>query len=703
MKVWRVCVAVIGWLAASAIGPGMVAAQTPPISAQATPGPAITPPAIEDFIAPAFRSHASLSPSGRYLIWVLRAGKNSVIEVRDTETGTSQRISVGSSSEEMGGIFVNWIAWKTDDLFLVSTTQLDLIRARHREDGAVRGYRFGHLVQAVSRDGATLTRLAAPGAVDYSPGQVLDMLRGDPQHVLMTYRNDTGGLNIARVDVATGQGVRILSGDQRVRSYITDTSGEVVGRIAVRGGGRAVLMEARVGEAWEEVYRLRRDDIRELSDYRVLGATDQPGKVFVAVQPEEGATTTAGVHIFDFATRTMGPVVWGNATYDVAGIVQDADTLALMGGCYWDDIYRCDFLDRSDNAVMSGIRTFLGPGWSASVVSQARDGSRWLVRAWAANSLGEYYLFDLGARRMTPLGTAYPRLRPERLGVMQRIDYATRDGQPLFGYLTRPPGIANDARPPLVVMPHGGPEVRDTMTYDLWVQFLASRGYQVFQPNFRGSSGLGRAFAEAGHRQWGLRMQDDVTDGVQDLIAQGLADPSRICVMGASYGGYAALQSGATQTDLYRCVIAISGPSDLMAMLRHERSEGGEDSDRYEYWVKSIGDPRADRTAIEAASPLRRAADWRLPILLIHGDADDIVPVEQSREMDRALRRAGKEVRFVELEDEGHNNWSSKVEAQVLNEIETFLARHLPTDPAPQAQTGSVATDAARAVASSPP
>src|SRR5262249_34265217 len=151
---------------------------------------------------------------------------------------------------------------------------------------------------------------------------------------------------------------------------------------------------------------------------------------------------------------------------------------------------------------------------------------------------------------------------PAELGETLIIKYAGRDGTKLPGYLTLPPG-KDGKKLPLIVMPHGGPEVRDFVRYDYWAQFLTNRGYAVFQPNFRGSGGYGKAFAEAGHRQWGRRMQDDVTDGVKALIADGTADPSRICIVGASYGGYAALAGGAFTPDLYKCVIAIAGVSDI--------------------------------------------------------------------------------------------------------------------------------------------
>ena len=654
-----------------------------------------------DFVEPAALTGASLSPSGRYLVWVVRAGGENEIHVRDLETGAVRRMAAGASREHFGGVFVEWVAWKSDDRLLVALTRLELRRRGDREDGRIRSITYGRVVISLARDGSSSIALKAPRSDDTDPGEVLDTLQNDPDHILMTYRNAGGGLDVARVNVLTGAAEKILGGHRRVLSYVTDNSGAIVGRVAYRGmTGRVLLLEALNADgAWTEVYRLRRDEVRDLPDYEFLGATARPGQIYVTVQPKvaEGPDT-AGVHIFDFRTREMGPAIWRHDRYDVSGIVLDPDTHEMLAGCYWADIYRCDFADRQDDAVMNGIRRFFGDGWSVSVVSQARDGSRWLVQASAPNNPGEYYLFNVAERRMEPLGAIYPKLPEGQLGVMRRVDYTASDGQALFGYLTRPAGAAPDAKLPLVVLPHGGPEMRDFMAYDMWVQFLTTRGYQVFQPNFRGSSGMGRGFAEAGYRQWGLRMQDDITEGVQALFAQGVAEPGQVCIVGASYGGYAALQGGATQPDLYRCAVSIAGPSDLMTMLRWERSEGGADSDRYEYWVRSIGDPRADQAAIEAASPLRRADSWRIPLLLIHGEEDEVVPVAQSRTLERALRRAGKPVRFVELEGAEHNGWSRAQEITVMTEMEAFLREHMPV-PAPAASASAVEPQAEAAPA----
>jgi dipeptidyl aminopeptidase/acylaminoacyl peptidase len=199
----------------------------------------------------------------------------------------------------------------------------------------------------------------------------------------------------------------------------------------------------------------------------------------------------------------------------------------------------------------------------------------------------------------------------------------------------------------------------------------------VFQPNFRGSEGSGRSFAVAGYRQWGLRMQDDVTDGVRHLIESGAADAQRICIVGASYGGYVALAGGAFTPDLYRCVVAIAGDADLIQMLDEERQLQGRGSVGYAYWLRITGDPSRDRDALAAVSPARHAENFSAPVLLIHGVDDYTVRIEQSETMHQALRRAGKPVEFVRVEHEGHYWVEEENRRRMLEETERFLAQHL--------------------------
>jgi dipeptidyl aminopeptidase/acylaminoacyl peptidase len=240
-----------------------------------------------------------------------------------------------------------------------------------------------------------------------------------------------------------------------------------------------------------------------------------------------------------------------------------------------------------------------------------------------------------------------------------------------------PPNLPEGAKPPLIVYPHGGPELRDMMTFHPVVQFLATRGYAVFQPNFRGSSGYGKAFIDAGNRQFGGTMQTDIADGVYQLIDEKRVDSARICILGESYGGYAALMGVVNYPHLYRCAVSSAGVTDLYRQVRWERDEEGANSEAYKYWVAKIGDPDRDMAAMKAASPLYNIAEIKVPILLMHGTDDQTVPFEQSDIMQKALKSSGRDQKIVVFQDAGHNLFSSNLE-DYLKQLEEFFAKNLP-------------------------
>jgi dipeptidyl aminopeptidase/acylaminoacyl peptidase len=318
-------------------------------------------------------------------------------------------------------------------------------------------------------------------------------------------------------------------------------------------------------------------------------------------------------------------------------------------------------------------RTFKGR--EVSLESWTADGSKTLALVQAGDFPPTYFLVDFTTHKADIAGEEYPALSGVELGAMRTISYPARDGTPIPAYLTMPPGHAEGPLP-LVVMPHGGPESRDYPRFDWMVQFLATRGYAVLQPQFRGSTGFGEAFHAAGFRQWGGLMQDDVTDGVRAMIGQGVADPKRVCIVGASYGGYAALAGAAFTPELYACAVSINGISDLPALMRADVPVfGGAISTGMSYWRKHIGEPNDPR--LDAVSPINAVRAIRAPVLLIYGTADDRVPIDQSRKLSEAMKKAGKSVASVELPAEDH--WLSRTETRmkVLRELDAFLLSHL--------------------------
>jgi dipeptidyl aminopeptidase/acylaminoacyl peptidase len=318
------------------------------------------------------------------------------------------------------------------------------------------------------------------------------------------------------------------------------------------------------------------------------------------------------------------------------------------------------------------------PGESPWIENWSQDRSRFIVSIERPDRAPVFYLYDANERTAKALAGAYPELDRTRLAPRLPYTFTARDGVEIPGYLTRPLGIEGPA--PLVLLPHRGPMERDVDGFDWLAHFFASRGYAVLQPNYRGSSGYGRVWEDAGHGGWGIGvMQHDLSDGVAALVAAGIADPERVCIVGASYGGYAALAGAAFTPELYRCAVAINGVSDLRDI--HTLYTGRRDgrSAAVTYWERSMGveESRGARDKLDAASPAQHADRVQAAVLLIHGRDDSVVVFGQSRSMERALRAAGKPVQLVELEGEDH--WLSEARTRVatLEAVEAFLAEHL--------------------------
>ena len=268
------------------------------------------------------------------------------------------------------------------------------------------------------------------------------------------------------------------------------------------------------------------------------------------------------------------------------------------------------------------------------------------------------------------------------MAVMMDIKYQARDDLQIQAILSAPPNFDAESSDPLpaIILPHGGPASYDRFDFDWMAQYFANRGYMVLQPNFRGSEGFGQAFEDAGRGEWGGKMQDDISDGLNALVSSKLVDPERVCIVGSSYGGYAALAGAVFTPKLYKCVIAIAPVSDLNRMLRDEKRDHGRHHWVLSYWENAMADGDARQNKLRSISPVRFAEDVTAPVLLLHGDDDTIVPLSQSTMMKSALERAGKQVELVKLKGEDH--WLSVADTrmQTLREMDRFISEHLPLE-----------------------
>ena len=356
--------------------------------------------------------------------------------------------------------------------------------------------------------------------------------------------------------------------------------------------------------------------------------------------------------------------------------IEDRRSYRMIGGVYVDDFAHYVFFDPDlQGRWQSIIRAF--PDDRVHFVSASADFMTILVRIDGPHDGYKFELIDISKHEASELGNVYGGLTAPL--EVRRITYEAADGLQIPGYLTLPAG-GPATMLPLILLAHGGPAVRDTSDFDWWAQALAAQGYAVLQPNYRGSA-TSQAFMQAGFGQWGRKMQTDLSDGVRYLAAQGIVDPARVCIVGASYGGYAALAGVTLDHGIYRCAVSVAGPSDLKLMLRWSNGKyGGRSSIAERYWERFMAVSGPDDAALEAISPIRHLDAVSVPVLLIHGRDDTVVPYEQSEAMYDALRRAKKQVDLVTLKHEDH--WLSRGETrlQMLQTSIDFLRANNPPD-----------------------
>ncbi|HEX6860536.1 MAG TPA: S9 family peptidase [Caulobacteraceae bacterium] len=331
------------------------------------------------------------------------------------------------------------------------------------------------------------------------------------------------------------------------------------------------------------------------------------------------------------------------------------------------------FDEAAQERVQATMHAF--PGMNVRLKSWDILFDRFIVQTDGPGDSGTWWFVDVNTGRADEVGRAYPRVRGEAVGPVQMVSYKAADGLEMEGVLTLPPGReAKDL--PVVVLPHDGPGKRDYPQFDWQAQAFASRGYAVWQPNFRGSEGYGAEFRDAGYRQWGRKMQTDISDGVAELARQGIVDPARACIVGEAYGGYAALAGVTLQQGLYRCAVGIAPISDLAKMRFYLGYKLGRVGPGMRSFAAEVGTDEE----LDQISPARHADQASAPVLLIHGKDDTEVPIEQSRFMEKALKAAGKPVDFVELAGEDH--WLSREETRqaMLRAAVAFVEKHNPAD-----------------------
>ena len=518
--------------------------------------------------------------------------------------------------------------------------------------------------------GGPLGRRVTRNERSVSPAQiqdaVVDFLPAEEHEIVLSVDDDLDGAAEVRVvDVRDGSFRRIERGRNGIQHWMTDQAGELRygWGYRLRGGGPT------------GIYRTAEDRWIRVEDldwwkrgFRPVAFAEDPRYVY-ALGP--ATSDRAAVVELDMIDGDVEDVLFQPEGYDVAELVLDPVTRRVVGASYEAERPRLRFFDAEWDALQQAIdRAF--PDTINRVVSATPDREVLLVRTSSDREPGRIWAWERSTRRMSPLVSIQQGIEPEAMAPVDAVTYEARDGAPIPAYLTRPLPASEDAMAPpgpAVLMPHGGPHARDTWRYDYWAQFLANRGYTVLQPNFRGSSGYGAAYLEAGRGQWGGRMQDDLSDAAAWLVDQGLADPDRLCIVGASYGGYAALMGAVMTPELFACAVSVNGVTDLVQLARENRRYIGGSN-----WNESIGLEDSRRRTV---SPHHRVDDVGIPVLLVHAEDDARVPLDHARDMHRRLRRAGKTVSLVTLENGGHSLTTEAARATMLEAVEAFLEEHI--------------------------
>jgi dipeptidyl aminopeptidase/acylaminoacyl peptidase len=405
---------------------------------------------------------------------------------------------------------------------------------------------------------------------------------------------------------------------------------------------------------------------------RVLGLGRTDGSLLIA-EPTDGDDAIREVSL-DGAGESG---VQGGET--VADFLLDRRSAKWIGTTRVSSGQETHFFDPADEARWRSALSAVGDE-RASLASFSDGLSRMIAFTEGDRDSGTYWLVDTETKIARQVGRAYPDIPADQVGPASELDWKAADGFTVHGVLTLPPGKTAHALP-LVVLPHGGPQMRDYARFNWWAQAFAARGYAVLQPNFRGSGGFGDAYARAGYGEWGRKMQTDVSDGVAMLADKGVVDPKRACIVGGSYGGYAALAGVTVQQGLYRCAVSWGGVTDLPAMLFTEyRASGSSKSDATRYWRRFMGADGPDKRDLNAVSPARLAAHADAPILLMYGHDDTVVAPSQSLEMANALKKAGKPYELEVMPGEDH--WLSRgaTRLAMLRTAVAFVEKHNPAE-----------------------
>ncbi len=638
----------------------MAAGQTPPASSGRPPA-AEKPVTLESFAQPPFLEDPGLSPNGKWVAAKISTGGQQTLAMISLFARAENKPTMINLDNE--NISVDAWRWVNDDWLLVWLSANDHVEGET--------WRIGRVV-SIQRGTGKIVQLGWKEAAQNASDVIWIANDGSPRIYLSiqnsVYSNeDEFWPEVREFDVSTGKSKIVVRRRQDISDYYADAAGNVrLGYGYLSNSRTAKLVYREPGKTtFSELDRANLGKNERLSFPQVFLA--EPGKALTTHDDEKGFSILSEL---DLTTLTNGARIFGIDGYDIDGLVPNAKGDGVAGVRIIEERPRVHWLDPDLAETQAAFDKAVGAGRSG-IVSWSQSRNQLLVQVGGPDQAGAFYYYDRNTGgKMSLVGYTDENLRQRKQGGVSTIHYKTRDGLDIPAVLTLPSNRqAKDL--PLILLPHGGPQARDYEHWDWMAQFFAWKGYAVIQPNYRGSTGYGTKFTEAGLGEWGLKMQDDLNDAITALADRHIADPKRVCIVGGSYGGYAAMRAAQRDGDKYRCAISYAGVSDLSAISRYDS--------RFLQGREYRADLKEKAPDFSLVSPLKHAHEFGTPILIMHGKLDLTVPVRQSREMAEQLKAEGKTYRYVEQPLGDHHFSRTEDRLQFLREAEAFLNQYNPS------------------------
>lgn len=617
---------------------------------------------VEAFAQLDLMDKATLSPDGQTIASLLAVKGERRIVVMPVFTNENSQIYQIPAAD---GMSINWIRWVSDDHILAGVTALV-------DFGGGGDQAYVSRLLAINRTNGETTRILwdkkgqdAADLLWISPSRNGDVLVAAQDSI---YGSEPGFWpSVYKVNIPRNKVSRVKKGIANVQSWGVDRDGYVRYAIANKDRtGQQSLMYRSSGDS--RFSTIQKSDLRDFDSvdtpFAFVPGTDN------GLYIDDNADGKSVVKEMNIITGEEVGIRYELPEDDIVSVRRSFDRSKILGFSTNNKEKRYQWIDKTIAAAQDFLDSNVKNA-TPVIVSYNNDLTRYLVWISTSRNPGVYYIYDSVEGGLALFAETNEKIGSKLLAKPRYIKYEARDGLEIQGVLTLPKGRAPKDLP-LIVMPHGGPWARDYVSYDYWAQFLANRGYAVLQPNFRGSSGYGKAFQDKGYGQMGLAMQDDVTDGVLYLAEKGIIDKSRVCIAGASYGGYSAMWGVVKDPDMYRCAISIAG----VANLRREVNDFGGSllSRTYkQQWGRMSED-------FKAVSPANFVEKIKVPMLLIHGKRDETVDYKQSVLMEKRMRKAGKDVDMLILDEADHYFERQDDRIALLSTWEKFLMEHNPPD-----------------------